>query len=168
MTKPTLGAPPQRDASGQFARGNSLSLKDGHRSLAVVRERSITIREALTAHLDAHLPHITEADRPMVDLTVEVLTKLRLVNEYLDRTSGGSLLDGRGVERNASRVYMELVRQAVRMFRELGIGPRARAEIMADLGMAQDRRAMTIAAAQQRLRARNITPADGDGDGDRS
>ena len=169
MSKLPLGAPPgrtaQRDERGRILPGSTLALKTGHRSLTVVRERSGEIREELQALMDAHLPHLTPADAPMVSLAVDVLTKLRLVNEYLERTSGGSLLDGRGVERNASKVYMDLVRAAMRVFRELGIGPRARSEIMASLGLAGDRKAETIAMAQARLRAKNITPeVERDGD----
>jgi hypothetical protein len=169
MTKSTLGSPPQRatDGSGRFAPGNSLALKTGTYSLATVRERSVAIREQLQAHLDSHLQHLTEADQPMVDLAVNVLTKLALIEEYLQRTSGGSLLDGRGVERNATRPYFQLVNTAMRVFRELGIGPRARSEILASLGFAADRKQTVIADAQARLRARNVTPADGaDGDAD--
>ncbi len=147
--------------STAFQPGNTAAIKTGHRSLAVVRERSIEVRKELTDHLGAHLPHLSPADQPMVDLAVDLLTKLRLVNEYLEQTSGGSLIDRRGVERNASRVYLDLTRHVMTIFRELGIGPRARSAILADLGFANQRRTEIAQEAQERLRAKYARSPDG-------
>ncbi|MHB8689012.1 MAG: hypothetical protein ACYDB4_17760 [Candidatus Dormibacteraceae bacterium] len=147
--------------SARFARGNDAAVKTGVHSLAVVRERSIEVRKELTDHLGAHLPHLSPADQPMVDLAVDLLTKLRLVNEYLEQTSGGSLIDRRGLERNASRVYLDLTRHVLTIFRELGIGPRARSAILADLGFANQRRTEMTQEAQERLRAKYVGSSDG-------
>jgi len=140
----------------QFDRGNQAALKTGIRSIAVVRERSVEVRQELQDHLAQHLPHLSPADQPMLDLAVDQLTKLRLINEYLDKTSGGSLIDRRGVVRNAARVYLELSRHVMATFRELGIGPRARSEILGQLGIAADRRAAVVQEAQDRLRAKFV------------
>ena len=68
MLKSQLGRAP----GGRFAPGNTLATKSGTRSLAIVRERSSEIRDELTAHLNEHLPHLAPADRPMVDLAVDM------------------------------------------------------------------------------------------------
>ena len=149
-----------RAPGGLFAKGNQLAVKSGVRSNAIVHERSAEIRDELTEHLNEHLPHLAPADRPMVDLAVDMLTKLRLINEYLGATSGGSLVDRRGMPRQASSLYIDLVRQTMNIFRELGIGPRARAGLLDELGLAQNRRQVLATEAQARLRAKVSEPKE--------
>ncbi len=168
MPSSKLGrAPSGRFLSGNpqaFQAGNTAAVKSGIHSLTVVRERSVEVRQELTDLMAKHLAHLSPSDQPMVDLAVDVATKLRLINEYLDHTSGGSLIDRRGVVRNSARVYLELTRHLMTVFRELGIGPRARAEIVGSLGLANQQRASAVQQAQDRLRAKVVgAPAEGDG-----
>jgi len=139
--------------STSFAPGNQVALKHGSRSRTAIQKRASEVREELAELLTTHLPHVGPADQPLVDLAVDVVTKLRLVNQHLDRTSGGSLIDMRGRPRTCSALYLALSRQALAAFGELGIGPRARASILSGLGLAAATRAKRVEDAHKRLQA---------------
>jgi hypothetical protein len=136
-----------------FAAGNQAALRHGGRSRIAVESHANQVREELTALLSEHLPHVTAADGPLVDLAVDVTTKLRLLADYFDRTSGGSLIDGRGKPRAASELYLRLHRQCLAVFDRLGIGPASRVQIMASLGTAQTSRQRLAIETQKRLQA---------------
>jgi hypothetical protein len=112
-----------------FRPGNDAALKHGGRSRIAVETHANQVREGLTALLGEHLPHVTAADGPLVDLAVDAVTKLRLMNAYFERTSGGSLIDGRGKPRAAAELYLRVERQCIAIFDRLGVGPTARAAI---------------------------------------
>lgn len=136
-----------------FQPGNQAALTHGGRSRIAVETHANLVREELTALLSEHLPHVTAADGPLVDLAVDVTTKLRLLADYFDRTSGGSLIDGRGKPRAASELYLRLHRQCLAVFDRLGIGPASRVSIMASLGTAQTSRQRLAIETQKRLQA---------------
>lgn len=150
MSKSQLGRAP----GGLFAPGNQAALKSGTQSLAIVKQRSEEVRAELTEHLNAHLPHLVPADQPMVELAVDVLTKLRLIQDYLDRTSGGSIIGRNGQIRPVFNAYDRMVSRAMTIFRELGIDPRARSEILASLGFAAESRTRMAQEATERLRSK--------------
>ncbi len=130
------------------------ALRHGARSRITLETRAAEVREELTGVLTEHLPHLSPADRPLVELAVEVSTKLRLLHEFLDRTSGGSLIDGRGRPRSCASLCLTLMRQSVIIFDRLGIGPVARGQLLGSLGLAGDSRTRIVEEAQKRLRAR--------------
>ncbi len=156
MSKSLLGRAP----NGRFLSGNQAALKSGAHSLAVVRERSEEVRAELADHIAKYSPHLGAADVPLTDMLVDVLTRLKLTTEYLDRASGGSLVDRRGVVKPASAVYFEAVRLARNLMMDLGIGPKARAQILDEMGIAQERRAIAVRAAQDRIRASLDAPKE--------
>jgi hypothetical protein len=134
-----------------FVAGNTAAMTHGTRSRHAVEMHALQVRTELTAVLSAHLPHVTEADAPLVDLAVDATTKLRLLADYFDRTSGGSLIDGRGKPRAASELYLRLHRQCLAVFDRLGIGPASRVQIMASLGTGQTSRQRLAIETQRRL-----------------
>jgi hypothetical protein len=156
LPKSTLGRAP----SGHFARGNTLALKSGTRSEQIVKARSVEVTEELTRLIQEHATHLIPADGAMIRLAVAALTKLMLLDEYLVATSGGSLVDRRGVVRNSASLYVDLLRQCMSCLRELGLTPRGRAAMMDELGLAQNRKQVLVNEAQRRLRARVEEPSD--------
>lgn len=128
------------------------ALTHGARSRYALQKRAADVRQALSGALADHLPQLTPADQPLVDLAVEVSAKLALLHEYLDRSSAGSLIDLRGRPRSCSALYISLLRQALAIFDRLGIGPAARAQLIG--GLAAARRDTAAAAAQAALRAK--------------
>jgi len=141
-------------SSTTFQPGNLAALKTGTRSRTVVETRANQVRAELTALLAEHLPEVTPADQPMVDLAVDVATKLRLISDFLGRTSGGSLIDGRGRPRSAATLYVTLLRECRACFSQLGIGPVARGQVMAALGLQNDRRSRAAKDASVSLMER--------------
>jgi hypothetical protein len=139
--------------STSFAPGNKAALRHGARSQTAIQKHAGEVREELAGMLTEHLPHVGPADQPLIELAVDVVAKLRLVNEHLDRTSGGSLVDLRGRPRSCSALYLALSRQALAIFGELGIGPRSRASILSGLGLAAAARAKRVDEAHKRLQA---------------
>lgn len=117
-------------SSAQLEQRQLAPMKHGLRSPVTVQKRAAEVREELTALFAQHLPHITTADAPLVDLAVDAAVKLRLMNEYLERTSGGSLIDGRGRPRASAELYLRVQRAVLSIFDRLGIGPAARANLM--------------------------------------
>ena len=113
------------------------ALKHGARSRYTLEKRAAEVREELTELLSRDLPGLTAADAPLVDLAVDVTAQLRLIREYLQRTSGGSLIDLRGRPRSCANLYMSLLRQATTIFDRLGIGPAARAQILSSASGSQ-------------------------------
>jgi hypothetical protein len=71
-------------------------MRHGARSRTAIQKRASEVRAELGELLTEHLPHLGPGDQPLIELAVDVVSKLRLVNEHLDRTSGGSLVDMRG------------------------------------------------------------------------
>ncbi len=140
-------------SSTTFEPGNVAAIRHGARSRTAIQKRASEVREELSGLLTEHLPHLGPGDQPLVELAVDVVSKLRLVNEHLDRTSGGSLVDMRGRPRSCSALYLALSRQALATFGELGIGPRARATILSGLGLAATARAKRVEDAHARLKA---------------
>jgi len=123
MTKRTL-------TPAELQQRQRAPLKHGLRSPTTVQKHASEVREELTALIGEHLPHLTPADGPLVDLAVDAVCKLRLMNAYFERTSGGSLIDGRGRPRAAAELYLRVERACVALFDRLGIGPTARAAVM--------------------------------------
>jgi hypothetical protein len=115
--------------STSFKPANQAALKHGTRSRVAVEKRATEIRAELGALLTQHLD-IARSDLPLVDVAVDVATKLKLMNEYFARTSGGSLIDTRGKVRGAADAYLQLLRLTISIFDRLGIGPAARAKIL--------------------------------------
>ncbi|HKC83629.1 MAG TPA: hypothetical protein VKD46_06500 [bacterium] len=140
-------------SSTTFEPGNVAAMRHGARSRSAIQKAASEMRDELAELLTTHLPHVGPADQPLVDLAVDVVTKLRLVNQHLDRTSGGSLIDMRGRPRSCSALYLALSRQALATFSELGIGPRSRATILSGLGLAAAARAKRVEEAHARLKA---------------
>ena len=143
-----------RTERGTFAPGNQVNTTHGARSLVAVKQRSAGVRSELTALIAAHCPHVTEADSPLVDLAVDTMTKLRLVADHLDQTSGGSLLTPRGRPVRSKDIYFRLIAEVRSVLRELGIGPRSRAELLGAMGLKQERAAAIAAADLQELQAK--------------
>lgn len=134
-----------------FQPGNQAALTHGARSRIALEKRAGRVREELTALVGEHCPHLTPADAPLVDLAVDLTTKLRLLSEFYDKTSGGSLIDLRGKPRPAAQLYLQLHRQALATFDRLGIGPSARASIIGALGLPSHRERLAE-QAQRELR----------------
>ena len=160
MSKTALGAPPDRDSAGRFSGGNTLAVTTGARSNALVKRKAEEITSELTAHLAKYCQHLTPADQPMVELAVETLAQMRLIRDYWGETSGGAIIDRRGKPRASAQLYIDLMRQAMSLFRELGIGPRARAQILGDLGLAAERKAQVVRQVQDQLRAESLEPKE--------
>lgn len=136
-----------------FQPGNQAALKHGGRSRIAVQTRAGQVRGELGDLLGEQMPHLTAADKPLVDLAVDLLTKLRLVSEHLERTSGGSLIDGRGRPRAAADLYLRLHGRVLPVLDRLGIGPAARADVLGALGMPSARQQL-VSEAQKRLQAK--------------
>jgi hypothetical protein len=137
-----------------FAPRNQAALRHGGRSRIALEMHASEVRAELTALLAEHLPHLTPADGPLVDLAIDATTKLRLMNAYFERTSGGSLIDGRGRPRAAAELYLRVERQCIALFDRLGIGPTARAAIVGSEAGKRNLPIYQIAAESARERAR--------------
>jgi hypothetical protein len=135
-----------------FGPDNTAAVTHGTRSRHAVQQHASEVREELTALIGDHLPHLTPADGPLVDLAVDAMTKLRLMNAYFDRTSGGSLIDGRGRPRAAAELYLRVERNCIALFDRLGIGPTARAAILGSETGKRHLAIYQIAAEAQRAR----------------
>ena len=121
-------------SSTSFKPGNTAALRHGGRSPRTIQKAAAEVRESLAALLGDKLPSLAEADQPLLDLAIDVTAQLTLIRAYLDRTSGGLLIDGRGRPRSCSRLYLSLMRQAVSIYDRLGCGPLARSTVLANLG----------------------------------
>lgn len=135
-----------------FEQGNQAATVHGARSRIAVENRAADVRAELTSLLQQHLPHVTPADQPLVDVAVDITTKLRLMAEFFDTQSGGSLIDTRGKPRPAAELYLRTVRTALDIYQRLGIGPGARALLLGSLGMPSPR-VVQAQEAHKRLRA---------------
>jgi len=136
-----------------FAPGNKAAVRHGLKSGSITAQRRPQVRAEIRALLVAGLPHLTEADMPMVDLASDVISDLRQLRSYID-TRGG-VVDRKGNPLGCTALYGSLLRQAVAIFDRLGIGPAPRAQIMGSLGTASVRRQAqqnAAAVAQQNLR----------------
>jgi hypothetical protein len=138
--------------STSFQPGNQAALKHGGRSEIAARRHSSEVRAEIAAIIAEHLPHKPQ-DGPLIDITADAISKLRLMQEHYDRSSDGSLLTGRGSVKAGAHLYVRLLSEIRMLFRELGIGPSARAEIEGKLGIRNG--AVLALAAQQRLRERH-------------
>ena len=116
-----------------FKPGNTARMVTGTRSPTIVKRRAAEVREELSAVLAEHLS-LAPSDAPLLDAAVDVVTKLKLLNEYHDRVSGGSLISLRGKPYASAQIYVQLMRLAISIFDRLGIGPAARADILGNLG----------------------------------
>jgi hypothetical protein len=125
-------------------------MRHGARSRHAVETRAQSVRTEVNELLAKHLQHVGPADTPLVDVAVDVITKLRLISDYLDRVSGGSLIDLRGKPRPSAELYLRLHRQALAVFDRLGVGPQARAAIVASLGGSNGKTGLIWQIAQQR------------------
>jgi hypothetical protein len=144
-----------------FKPGNTAALTHGLRSRTAVEQRTAAVRAELSKLFAAHVAHLTPADQPLVDLAVDLVAKLRLMSEYLDRTSGGSLINLRGKPRPAAELYLKLHRHAVVIFHELGIGPAARAAVLSSLGPgARDSLVYQLARRRAELTREASTPSE--------
>lgn len=119
-------------SSTSFAAGNQAAVRHGLQSGSMTASRRLRVRAEIRVVLVAGLPHLAEADLPLVDLAADVISDLRQLREYID-TRGG-VVDRKGNPLGCAKLYSALLRQAVAIFDRLGIGPAARASIMGQLG----------------------------------
>jgi hypothetical protein len=105
-------------------------MRHGARSRQAVQKRASELRGELAALLGEHLELVRPVDMPLIEVAVDVLTKRRLITEYLDRTSGGSVIDLRGRDRPCAASYYALTRLAMSLFDKLGIGPASRSQLL--------------------------------------
>jgi phage terminase small subunit len=99
--------------------------------------------------LAEHLSHLEPSDAPLLEQAVDAATQLRLVSEHLDRM-GGSLISAKGAPRPVATLYLSLHRLLLSLWDRLGVGPRARADLEAALGVSQTK-PMRRAIETQRL-----------------
>jgi phage terminase small subunit len=140
-------------SDGRFQPGNTAALKDGTQSPRTVAKRAIQVREELRPMLE-ELPQIIRSDGPLVDLTVDVYTKLTLISERLEQETGGSLISKRGGKPHPSaEMYMRVTARLLQCYDRLGVGPLARSQGMANLGVAH--RGLAGQLADRRIRLAN-------------
>lgn len=111
-------------SSTSFQAGNQAARRHGLKT-AEARARKDEIR----ALLKAHLSDFQEADGPLLDLAVGVVHDLRQAREFID--SRGGMVNRRDQVLNAAQLYRGLMKDALAIFDRLGIGPVARANVLA-------------------------------------
>jgi hypothetical protein len=119
-------------SSTTFTPGNQAALKHGLKSGSITATRRAEVRAEIRGVIVAALPYLSDADMPLVDLAVDVISDLRQLRHYID--SRGGILDRRGNPLGCAALYGSLLRQAVGIFDRLGVGPVSRAQIMGALG----------------------------------
>jgi len=135
--------------------GNVIALKHGAISERIVALSSpLTGTEIIEAIRDSG-NYLLPADGFLVERAARQLTRLRMLDEFLDRL-GGSPIDSRGRARKCMGLLMSLERQFSQTCNQLGLSPLARAQLIGDTASA--RRDAEATAAQRELREKYTTP----------
>lgn len=119
-------------SSTSFGPGNQAALKHGARSQRVRAETRERLRAELRQVIQAALPDLHDADALLVDLLEDALADLRQIREYVDAMGGP--ISSRGQLRKCMEMYRGRLHDAVTLLDRLGVGPKARAQIVGGLG----------------------------------
>jgi hypothetical protein len=121
-----------------FGSGNKAALKHGARSSRMqLLNRDETAAE-IRLLLGEHLPYLEPSDGHLLEQAIDVTVQLRLIRAHLDR-HGSSLITARGGVRPVASLYLGLHRLLLSCWDRLGVGPRARADIEAAMGIPKTR-----------------------------
>lgn len=131
---------------------NKLALKHGAFSQVSVAERLPKTTAEIYEAMSEAVPFLEPIDSILVEQAARTLTRLRMIDEWLDRL-GGSWTDSRGRPRQCWGLYRDLSTQLRGLCSALGIGPVARAQLMG--GLAQAQQVANTKAAQDRLREKH-------------
>ncbi len=146
---PTRETPEMARSRTSVGINNTLAVRHGSQSPAIVALNTpAVVRDVINA-LAAEIPYLDPADMLLVEQTARLPTRIRLIEDHLDRL-GGSLIDSRGRQRGCARLYVTLQTQLRACLAQLGVGPAVRASM--GVGIAALRSAEAAARAQQRLR----------------
>jgi hypothetical protein len=140
--------------SGQFQKGNTLRLTHGGRSRQVRQSYRKDLTVSMREHVLATLPELSPADMMLVDLLVVALVDVRQLDEWIDKQGGPVSVQGQTYKCMDMRRSRE--RDALTILRELGVGPKARAGLVATLGNRRTGLATQLAQERARLEAAGV------------
>lgn len=143
--------PADRTEKGQFAPGNQVNTTHGGRSDIARKAMRLRLRQDVRDLVTVALPELQPGDAFLVDLLVSALADVRQITDWLDERGGPMSEQGRPYK--AVEMLTTRERRAMELLDRLGIGPRARGQLLGsvrDLAM----QATMAAAAQERIRAK--------------
>ncbi|MDQ6794345.1 MAG: hypothetical protein M3067_05935 [Chloroflexota bacterium] len=150
MRKPGVGQA-RRYSWPPFEPGNQAAAKHGAGSAAIVAVNVPPVIAEVQSAISTSLPFATQADIFHVEALARLLVRIRQIDGYLDRLGGG-LIDSRGRPRGCASLYLALLREFRSMAGELGVGPAARARLLGDLSVLQQREHAERASDELRQR----------------
>jgi hypothetical protein len=139
-------------SSATASAGNGLAIKHGAKSDRILEFNAALTSTEIEQAIASSGNYLTAGDAFLVDRAARQLTRLRLLDEYLDRL-GGFPIDARGRTRKCMDLLLALERQFLITCSALGLSPQARAALAASTGMAKVQQRRLAEEAQARLRA---------------
>jgi hypothetical protein len=118
-------------SSTTFGPGNQAAVTHGGRSQRLRAEARQRLRAELRRVIQTALPELQHADALLVDLLEDALADLRQIREYIDAMGGP--VSPRGQLRKCMDMYRGRLHDAVSLLDRLGVGPKARAQIVGSL-----------------------------------
>jgi hypothetical protein len=136
-------------SSTSFVAGNKAALRHGLQSGSITAAKRAAKRAAIFELLTANLPHLEPSDMPLVDVACDVISDLQQLRQFLD--ARGGIINRKGMPQGCATLYGSLLRQAVAIFDRLGIGPVARGQVVAGLGLSASPRQSLAAQSHREL-----------------
>lgn len=164
MQSAPVSQPWQRPA---FQRGNTLAMRHGADSARIIAAELPAVVAEIESELwdeysvESPMGPPPGLDRLLVERLARGIVRLRRMDAYFDEAD---LLDAAGNPRPGVHTYQRLEGQVLRMMADLGIGPGARARLMADRAAGARDAALAANEAEAHLQARYGRPRVVDGE----